>query len=76
MSASIATTAAATAAAEVLILIFFFFPPEKGCLVGVGVGGDSTGTQAPAERSGWLFWARQAGRPVGGKKGLARAPGS
>lgn len=36
--------------------------------MGVGVGGDSTGTQAPAERSGWLFWARQAGRPVGGKK--------
>ncbi|KAI3373399.1 hypothetical protein L3Q82_022005 [Scortum barcoo] len=28
---------------------------RKGCLVGVGVGGDSTGTQAPAEQSGWLL---------------------
>lgn len=39
------------------------------------MGGDSTGTQAPAERSGWLFWARQAGRPVGGKKRAGSSTG-
>lgn len=52
MSASIATTAA-----EVLILFFFVFVffSRKGYLVGVGVGGDSTGTQAPAKQSGWLL---------------------
>lgn len=70
LSASIATTAA-----EVLILIFFF--SRKGCLVGVGVGGDSTGTQAPAEQSGWLLRrGRQDVLWERGEEGLARALGS
>lgn len=42
------------------------------------MGGDSTGTQAPAEQSGWLL--RRGGRQdvlwETGEEGLARALGS
>lgn len=70
------STSIATAAAEVLILIFFF--SRKGCLVGVGVGGDSTGTQAPAEKSRRLLHkgGRQDVLWKRGEEGLARALGS